>query len=80
MKKVIHKLLELLFRAAAVTLIMIPIAEALIAAAYAERGYSAVGGEWLAIIAMAAALWYLSRNALEHITSDPSQQEESEEP
>lgn len=58
--KVIEKVTELMLRAAAVGAITTPIAIAMIEAAYAERGYSAIGGEWLVIIVVAAALWKLS--------------------
>jgi len=39
----------------------------LIPAAYAERGYSAIGGEWLLIIGFEAITYYLLSTAAERI-------------
>ncbi len=80
LKKLLEKLLELIFRTASVTMITIPTASALIDAAYAERGYSAIGGEWLMIIVIAGALWGLSGQVIKHLTNDPDQQKGSEKP
>lgn len=75
MGKIIEKILELMIRAALVTAVTFPFAKALIKAAYAERGYSAVGGEWLSIIIIATALWKLSS----YIISDQKSRERQEE-
>lgn len=78
LKKLLEKLLELIFRAATVTMFIVPTASVLIDAAYAERGYSAIGGEWLMIIIIAGALWGLSGQVIKHLTVDSDQQEGSE--
>lgn len=78
--KIFKKLLSLIFRAAVVAAIIIPTASALIDAAYAERGYSAIGGEWLLIIVIAGAVWGLSGQAIKYLTADPDQQEGSGKP
>lgn len=77
LKKLLEKLLELIFRLAAVTIVTIPAASALIDAAYAERGYSAIGGEWLLIIVIAGSLWAVSGLIIKRLTTDPDQQKGS---
>ncbi len=80
LKKLLEKLLELIFRAAAVTIVTVPAASALIDAAYRERGYSAIGGEWLLIIVIAGALWGLSGQVIKHFAADQDQQKGSGKP
>ena len=80
LKKLLEKVLEWIFRAAVVTIITMPTASALIDAAYAERGYSAIGGEWLLIIVIAGSLWVLSGQVVKRLTTDPDQQKGSEKP
>ncbi len=60
LKKTISKMLELLIRAAITISVTVPFAKVLTDAAFRERGYSAVGGEWILISMIWAALWTLS--------------------
>lgn len=74
LKKLLEKLLELIFRAAAVTIVTVPAASALIDAAYAERGYSAIGGEWLLIIIITGAVWRLSGQTIKYFMTNSDRQ------
>ncbi len=78
--KILKKLLELTIRAAAVTIISIPSAKLMIAAAYEERGYWAIGGEWMAILMTIGALWALSGYIIKRRKARNDRQEKSEEP
>ncbi len=59
-RKIISKVLELLVRAAIAISATVPFAKVLTDAAFRERGYSAIGGEWILISVIWAALWTLS--------------------
>ncbi len=61
LKKAVQALAELIFELSVTMLVAIPTKDALVEAAYRERGYSAVGGEWLAIILIAGVTFYLTR-------------------
>lgn len=59
-RKIISKALELFIRAAIAISATVPFAKVLTDAAFRERGYSAIGGEWILISVIWAALWTLS--------------------
>lgn len=74
LKKLLEKLLILIFKIAVVISVITPVADALIDAAYAERGYSAIGGEWLLIIIIAGAVWRLSGQTIKYFMTNSDRQ------
>lgn len=60
MIRVKRKLLELTFRMVISAMASAAVASWVIPAAYAERGYSAVGGEWLLIVLTFVAVLYFT--------------------
>ncbi len=78
--KILKKLVELTIRAAVVTGISIPFAKQMIVAAYKEREYWAIGGEWLVILMAAGALWVLSGYIIKRRKAHNDRRKESEEP
>ncbi|MCX4349967.1 MAG: hypothetical protein OSJ76_09385 [Alphaproteobacteria bacterium] len=74
LKKLLEKLLILIFKIAVVISVITPVADALIDAAYAERGYSAIGGEWLLIIIITGAVWRLSGQTIKYFMTNSDRQ------
>lgn len=74
LKKLLEKLLILIFKIAVVISVITPVADALIDAAYAERGYSAIGGEWLLIIIITGAAWRLSGQTIKYFMTNSDRQ------
>lgn len=74
LKKLLEKLLILIFKIAVVISVITPVADALIDAAYAERGYSAIGGEWLLIIIITGAVWRLSGQTIKYFVTNSDRQ------
>lgn len=58
--EILNKILDCLIRLGATFLAVTPIAVRLCALAYAERGYRAVGGEWILILLVALSVWWLT--------------------
>ena len=58
--RVKRKLLEFAFRICISVMASVAVASWVIPAAYAERGYSAVGGEWLLIVLTFVAVMYFT--------------------
>ena len=55
-----RKLLELAFRIVISAMASVAVASWVVPAAYAERGYSAVGGEWLLVIVTFVAVMFFT--------------------
>lgn len=67
LKKAVQALAELIFELSVTMFVTIPAKDTLVEAAYNERGYNAIGGEWLAIILIAGAVFYLTRHCVNWI-------------